>query len=295
MEVAPGTDAVTPRAAAPMVAVPLAGQALLARSPGFGGTMPGMTTKIALRGRNQEAYRRWIANRDDCITAHGLDGLMANAMMPTLDTVKERYPELSLAKQQETLSRALQQYQDENTALYFLVKESVIISGAYEALDREYITNKFVGQNGARNLRDGLGFLRWVDSFFDVTKDDAQINIKKDFTTKMKVSSGDASRDNMEKSWLDGLQVWKTINGNNEYDRVSLETYYTAIRDGLPDKPSERARRRRRDREFPASSGFGRGPLPRVGLTTNQLEDRRWPIRAFSLHFGDRVRGWLVS
>ena len=49
MEIAPGTDAVTPRAAAPMVAVPLAGQALLARSPGFGGTMPGMTTKVALR------------------------------------------------------------------------------------------------------------------------------------------------------------------------------------------------------------------------------------------------------
>ena len=55
--------------------------------------MPGMTTKIALRGRNQESYRRWIANRDDCTTAQGLDGLMANAMMPTLDTVKERYPD----------------------------------------------------------------------------------------------------------------------------------------------------------------------------------------------------------
>ena len=47
-----------------------------------------MSTKVALRGRNQEAYRRWTANRDDCITAHGLDSLMANAMMPTLDTVK---------------------------------------------------------------------------------------------------------------------------------------------------------------------------------------------------------------
>ena len=44
---ASGTDAVTPRTAAPMVAVPLAGQALLARSPGFGGTMPGMTAKVA--------------------------------------------------------------------------------------------------------------------------------------------------------------------------------------------------------------------------------------------------------
>ena len=76
-----------------------------------------MSTKVALRGRNQEAYRRWIANRDDCITAHGLDSLMANAKMPTLDTVKERYPDLSLANQQEMLNRALQQYQDENTAL----------------------------------------------------------------------------------------------------------------------------------------------------------------------------------
>ena len=83
-----------------------------------------MSTKVALRGRNQEAYQRWTANRDDCITAHGLDSLLANAKMPTLDTVKERYPELSLAKQQEMLSRALQQYQDENTALYFPVKES---------------------------------------------------------------------------------------------------------------------------------------------------------------------------
>ena len=58
MEGASGTDAVTPRAAAPMVAVPLAGQALLARSPGYGGTMPGMTAKVVLRGRNQEAYRQ---------------------------------------------------------------------------------------------------------------------------------------------------------------------------------------------------------------------------------------------
>ena len=39
-----------------MVAVPGPGQALLARSAGFGGTLPGMTAKIALRGGNQEAF-----------------------------------------------------------------------------------------------------------------------------------------------------------------------------------------------------------------------------------------------
>ena len=50
------------------------------------------------------------------------------------------FPDLKCAVMQSSrfaIQRRLQQYQDENTALYFLVKESVIISGAYEALDRE--------------------------------------------------------------------------------------------------------------------------------------------------------------
>ena len=33
-----------------------------------------------------------------------------------------------------------------------------------------------------------------------------------------------------------------------------------------------------------AAPVLGRGPLPRVGLTTNQLEDRRWPTRTLSLY-----------
>ena len=154
------TEAVIQGVTAPMVAVPGPGQALMARSAGFGGTMPGMTAKIALRGGNQEAFRRWIANRNDVITANGLDQLMDNNQMPTLEAVGERFPGLSSEQKQAATERALQQYQGENTALYFLMKESVIISGPYEQLDREYITNNFVGASGARNLRDGIGFLR---------------------------------------------------------------------------------------------------------------------------------------
>ena len=54
---AAGTEAVIQGVTAPMVAVPGPAQALMARSAGFGGTMPGMTAKIALRGGNQEARR----------------------------------------------------------------------------------------------------------------------------------------------------------------------------------------------------------------------------------------------
>ena len=97
-----GTEAVIQGVTAPMVAVPSTAQALLARSAGFGGTMPGMTVKIALRGGNQEAFQRWIANRNDVITANGLDQLMDNGQMPTLETVKERFPGLSSEQQQAT-------------------------------------------------------------------------------------------------------------------------------------------------------------------------------------------------
>ena len=58
-------------------------------------------------------------------------------------------------------------------------------------------------------MRDGTGFLRWVESFFDISKEQAQINIKKDFSVKMKISPSDPSRDAMEKAWLDGLSLWK--------------------------------------------------------------------------------------
>ena len=59
------------------------------------------------------------------------------------------------------------------------------------------------------------------------------------FAVKMKINPMDASIAALEKTWLDGLSIWKRITGNNEYERVSLQTYYLAIRDGLPDKPFE--------------------------------------------------------
>ena len=90
--------------------------------------MPGMTAKIALRGGNQDAFRRWIANRNDVITANGLDQLMDNNQMPTLEAVGERFPGLSSEQKQAATERALQQYQGENT--------QTITNGHVERLQR---------------------------------------------------------------------------------------------------------------------------------------------------------------
>ena len=153
-----------------MVAVPGAKEAPVILGTGIGMAMPKMECKINLRGGNQDAWRRWLVNRNDVITAHGLDALMDNQLMPTLEVIGERFPKLSSAERQETLVSATKQYLSENTKLYFLIKDSVDISGAYEQLDTDYINKSFVGAAGSRSLRDGLGFLNWVESFFDITK-----------------------------------------------------------------------------------------------------------------------------
>ena len=178
----------TQSAPSPMVAVPGAREAPVILGTGIGMSMPKMECKINLRSGNQDAWRRWTVNRNDVITAHGLDALMDNQLMPTVDVIGERFPNLSSAERQEALVASTKQYLSENTQLYFLMKDSVDISGAYEQLDTDYINKSFVGAAGSRSLRDGLGFLNWVESFFDITKDDAQILLKRQFSSKMKVN-----------------------------------------------------------------------------------------------------------
>ena len=104
-----------------MVAVPGAREAPVILGTGIGMAMPKMECKINLRGGNQDAWRRWLVNRNDVITAHGLDALMDNQLMPTLEVIGERFPSLSFAERQETLVASTKQYLSENTKLYFLM------------------------------------------------------------------------------------------------------------------------------------------------------------------------------
>ena len=84
----------------PMVAVPGAKEAPVILGTGIGMAMPKMECKISLRGGNQDAWRRWLVNRNDVITAHGLDALMDNQLMPTMEVIGERFPNLSSAERQ---------------------------------------------------------------------------------------------------------------------------------------------------------------------------------------------------
>ena len=95
----------------------------------------------------------------------------------------------------------MQQWQSENTRLYFLVKDSVHISGDWEALDRETIKERFT----SGRLRDGVAFVKWVNSYHDHTTEEGQIALNAEFkrTMVLKPDGAGGSRASMRKRWLD--------------------------------------------------------------------------------------------
>ena len=119
--------------------------------------------------------------------------------------MQRQFTQETSAKQQELFAIAMKQWQTENTQLYFLVKDSIIISGDWETLDRETIKNRVT----SGRLRDGLAFIAWVNSFHDHKSEDGQIALNAEFKRIMVVKPDGAGGNlaSMRKRWLDGFSV----------------------------------------------------------------------------------------
>ena len=179
----PQTAAGTRDPATPMVAV-LAenGSTNLAgiRSPGIGpdGRLVQMSAKIPLRGCEPLGIRRWVANFKDCASKAKLNGLLQSRAVPTREAVVLSFPDQSEEQQQSLYEDALRTYQIENTALFYMIAPSVDLRGDWELNDLNTVEESY--QEG--DLRDGLGFLTWVESFNDTTTEAGQIKALANFT-----------------------------------------------------------------------------------------------------------------
>jgi hypothetical protein len=119
-----------------MVAVPVLSTAVGQRFSILGGTGTGtkMEASIHLRAKDFAAHERWLANLADVITSNGLDDLWENQKLPTREAVARQFTNKTSEEQQDLLARAIQQWQSENTRLYFLVKVCVYAHSARSTL-----------------------------------------------------------------------------------------------------------------------------------------------------------------
>ena len=141
------------------------------------------------------------------------------------------FPNQSEEQQQALYEDALRVYQIENTALFYMIAPSVDLRGDWELNDLTTVEESY--QEG--DLRDGLGFLTWVESFNDTTTEAGQIKALANFT-KFKYPI-DTTVLQLRKGLLDSLAVWGTITGNDKSDRVKLDSFYKATRDKFAKQP----------------------------------------------------------
>ena len=113
-----------------MVAV-LADQGLPAgtgqRAPGIGpdGRVVVVQTKLPLRHGDRLTYRRWDADFNNCASKGQLNGLLANRAVNRVEAVQLSFKEQSPEQQLQTYNAALQRFQQENTALFFMIYPSI--------------------------------------------------------------------------------------------------------------------------------------------------------------------------
>ena len=91
-----------------------------------------------------------------------------------MEAVQLSFKEQSPEQQLQTYNASLQRYQQENTALFFMIYPSIDMRGDWELNDLTTVEESF--QQG--DLRDGLGLLKWVQSFYDLSSDSGQIKAR---------------------------------------------------------------------------------------------------------------------
>ena len=95
---------------------------------------------------------------------------------PTDAQIKKQKPNIDEESANELCGAAMAEYQRYNTALWDVIRPSIIITGPWEEIDQDHIRDNFINDD----LRDGVGLYHWVSTFGDTSGLVAQLKISKD-------------------------------------------------------------------------------------------------------------------
>ena len=77
---------------------------------------------------------------------------------PTAQQLVLEFPKATSEELTDLLRERMVVFQTENTALWVLARPSIVLTGAYEAIDRAHLKANFMHGD----LRDGYGFYGWL-------------------------------------------------------------------------------------------------------------------------------------
>ena len=125
---------------------------------------------LSLRGSTLSDYELWQFAIREMFLSNDVSHLVDHGFKEvTIDMVTFLHPEVGTGEAASLLTQYQLQYQSDQRVLFRLIQESVDFAGPHQAQDMRYLQRQFTRSD----LRDGLGFWKWIATFFDQTSFDA--------------------------------------------------------------------------------------------------------------------------
>ena len=128
------------------------------RVTGFGKAVNGIQKVLKPRTDSRKDHEIWDDELRDYAAANGLVRMHSLEAMPTIAEIAGQVA-VDKTKSQTLLEDCIADWKSQNTRWFYIVRDSLDLSGAYETIDRRMIKDKFTGSDG---LRDGQGLLVWA-------------------------------------------------------------------------------------------------------------------------------------
>ena len=164
---------------------------------------------LSLRGSTLSDYELWQFAIRETFLSNDVSHLVDHGFKEvTIDMVTFLHPEVGTGEAASLLTQYQLQYQSDQRVLFRLIQESVDFAGPHQAQDMRYLQRQFTRSD----LRDGLGFWKWIATFFDQTSFDAQRKLSVQVNdAKIKIT---ASLNSLELFATTLLEKWCLIKGN---------------------------------------------------------------------------------
>ena len=146
---------------------------------------------------------------------------------PTLRRFLQEAPSIDFQLLRHMHAKAVQEWQQENTDVFYILRNSISLEGPHNKSDLARLEQKF----SAGDLRDGKGFYEFATGFKTESSTKAQWQYMRDLDTKLSAS---ASQTQIQVHCDTLLSTWLLIRGNSIGEP---DAFYHYLMESLPLEP----------------------------------------------------------
>ena len=167
------------------------------------------TTKLKIKPRNGTTAA-WLEEIYDLLSQYRCSKILSEATPPSREAFTEwAVLHIDHSTIDQAYSQAIQQWWDENTLVYHIVRGSIDLSGSFESADLQFLREQFA----VGDYRNGHGLFTWATSFSNTSSIASQAELTEKVINSKIVATPNLSQ--LEQHLSSLFLNWTKICGNS--------------------------------------------------------------------------------